>query len=148
LAAKAATSTIPIVFQAGVGPVEAGIVASLNWPGGNVTGTSIITGADLHAKRLEIMHELLPKAITVAALLDPKVVGTEVTAGEIQQAARALGLQVLIVKIGSESEFDAAFLEMTQSGTSALLVGGGAFFVTQRQRLVALALVMRCLRVT
>jgi putative tryptophan/tyrosine transport system substrate-binding protein len=137
--AIAATATIPIVFVIGVDPVRSGFVTSLNRPGGNVTGTSIVTGTDLHAKRLEILHELLPKAIRVAALLDPKVVGTEVTAGEIQQAARALGLQVLIVKTGSESEFDAAFLEMTQSGTSALLVGGGAFFVTQRQRLVALA---------
>jgi putative tryptophan/tyrosine transport system substrate-binding protein len=137
--AKAATATIPIVFVVGIDPVKTGLVASLNRPGGNVTGTSIVTGPDLHAKRLEILHELLPKTIAVAALLDPKVVGTEAIAGEIEQAARALALRVLIVKAGSESEFDAAFLSMMQSGTGALLVGGGAFFVTERQRLVALA---------
>ena len=137
--AIATTATIPIVFVVGVDPVRSGFVASLNRPGGNVTGTSIVTGPDLHAKRLEILHELLPRTITVAALLDPKVVGTEATAGEIEQAARALALRVLIVKAGSESEFDAAFLSMMQSGTGALLVGGGAFFVTERQRLVALA---------
>jgi ABC-type uncharacterized transport system substrate-binding protein len=137
--ALAATATIPIVFVVGVDPVSNGFVASLNRPGGNVTGTSIVAGPDLHAKRLEILHELVPKTITIAALLDPKVVETEATAGEIEQAARALALRVLIVKAGSESEFDVAFLNMTQSGAGALLVGGGAFFVTQRQRLVALA---------
>jgi putative ABC transport system substrate-binding protein len=137
--AIAATATIPIVFVVGVDPVRNGFVASLNRPGGNVTGTSIVTGPNLHAKRLEILHELVLKIITIAALLDPKVVDTEATAGEIEQAARALALQVLIVKTGSENEFDAAFLNMAQSGAGALLVGGGAFFVTQRQRLVALA---------
>jgi len=137
--AIAATTTIPIVFVVGVDPVRSGFVASLNRPGGNVTGTSIVAGADLHAKRLEILHELVPTTITIAALLDPNVVETEATAGEIEQAARALALQVLIVKAGSESELDAAFLNMTQSGAGALLVGGGAFYVTQRQRLAALA---------
>src|SRR5262249_6428584 len=137
--AIAATTTIPIVFVVAVDPVRSGFVASLNRPGGNVTGTRIVTGADLHAKRLEILHELVPTTITIAALLDPNVVETEATAGEIEQAARALALQVLIVKAGSESELDAAFLNMTQSGAGALLVGGGAFYVTQRQRLAALA---------
>jgi putative ABC transport system substrate-binding protein len=136
--AIAATTTIPIVFVIGVDPVKSGFVASLNRPGGNVTGTSIVTGADLHAKRLEVLHELVPKTVTVAALLDPSIVETEAIASEIEQAARALTLQVLIVKAGKESEFDAAFLKMAQSGAGALLVGGGAFFVTQRQRLVAL----------
>jgi putative ABC transport system substrate-binding protein len=137
--AIAATATIPIVFVVGVDPVRSGFVASLNRPGGNATGTSIVAGADLHAKRLEILHELVPKTVTIAALLDPKVVETEATAGEIEQAARALALRVLIVKAGSESEFDDAFLNMTQSGAGALLVGGGAFFVAERQRVVALA---------
>ena len=136
--AIAATATIPIVFVVGVDPVRNGFVASLNRPGGNVTGTSIVA-TDLQAKRLEILHELVPKTITIAALLDPKVVGTEAIVDEIEQAARALVLQVVIVKAGSESEFDAAFLNMTQSAVGAMLVGGGAFFVTQRQRLVALA---------
>ena len=137
--AIAATATIPIVFVIGVDPVRSGFVASLNRPGGNVTGTSIVAGADLHAKRLEILHELTPKAVTIAALLDPKVVETEVTTHDVEQAARVLGLQVLVVKVGTESEFNAAFLKIAQSSAGALLVGGGAFFVTQRRRLVALA---------
>ncbi len=137
--AIAATATIPIVFVVGVDPVRSGFVTNLNRPGGNVTGTSIAVGADLHAKRLEILHELVPKAITIAVLLDPKVVETEAIVGEIDQAARALACQVLVVKAESESKFDPAFLKMTQSGASALLVGGGAFFITQRQRLVELA---------
>jgi putative ABC transport system substrate-binding protein len=139
--AIAATATIPIVFVVGVDPVRSGFVSSLNRPGGNVTGTSIVTGADLHAKRLEILHELVPKTATIAALLDPKVVETETeaAASEIEQAARTLGLRVLIVKAGSEREFDDAFLNITQSGAGAVLVGGGAFFVTERQRVVALA---------
>jgi putative ABC transport system substrate-binding protein len=137
--AIAATAMIPIVFVIGVDPVKSGFVASLNRPGANVTGISIVTGGDLHAKRLEVLHELIPKADTIAALLDPKVVETEVIADEIEQAAPVLGLQVLIVKAGSESEFDAAFLQIARSGAGALLVGGGAFFVTQRRRLVAIA---------
>ncbi len=137
--AIAATATIPIVFVVGVDPVRSGFVTSLDRPGGNVTGTSIAVGADLHAKRLEILHQLVPKTITIAALLDPKVVETEAIAGEIKQAARALALKVVIVKAGGESEVDAAFSKIAQSGAGALLVGGGAFFVTQRQHLVALA---------
>src|SRR5439155_26127773 len=79
--AIAATTTIPIVFVVGVDPVRSGFVTSLNRPSGNVTGTSIVTGPDLHAKRLQILHELAPKSITIAVLLDPKVVETEATAG-------------------------------------------------------------------
>src|SRR5262249_39807415 len=92
-AAKAATATIPIVFVVGIDPVKTGLVASLNRPGANVTGISIVTGPDLHAKRLEVLHELAPKAVTIAALLDPNVV--ESPAHDVEQAARALGLQVL-----------------------------------------------------
>ena len=113
--AIAATATIPIVFVIGVDPVKSGFVSSLNRPGGNVTGTSIVTGADLHAKRLEVLHELAPKAASIAVLLDPKVVETELIVDEIQQAAHTLGIQVLIVKAGSESEFDAAFARASTS---------------------------------
>jgi putative ABC transport system substrate-binding protein len=127
------------VFVVGVDPVKSGFVASLNRPGGNVTGTSIVTGSDLHAKRLEVLHKVAPERTIIAALLDPKVIDTEALANEIEQAASALGLKILIVKAGNEGEFDAAFLKMAQSGAGALLVGGGAFFVTQRRRLVELA---------
>ena len=135
--AKAATATIPIVFVVGIDPVKTGLVASLNRPGANVTGISIVTGPDLHAKRLEVLHELAPKAVTIAALLDPNVV--ESAAHDVEQAARALGVQVVIVKAGREGELEAAFLKIAQSRADALLVGGGAFFVTQRRRLVGLA---------
>jgi len=135
--AKAATATIPIVFVVGIDPVKTGLVASLNRPGANVTGISIVTGSDLHAKRLEILHELAPKAVSIAVLLDPNVV--ESVGHDVEQAARALGLRVLIVEAGGESEFETAFLKIAQSGAGAMLVGGGAFFVTQRRHLVDLA---------
>jgi putative ABC transport system substrate-binding protein len=135
--AKAATATIPIVFVVGIDPVKTGLVASLNRPGANVTGISILTGPDLHAKRLEVLHELAPKVVTIAALLDPNVV--ESVAHDVEQAARALGVQVVIVKAGREGELEAAFLKIAQSRADALLVGGGGFFVTQRRRLVGLA---------
>jgi putative ABC transport system substrate-binding protein len=135
--AKAATATIPIVFVVGIDPVRTGLVASLNRPGANVTGISIVTGADLHAKRLEVLHELAPKAVTVAVLLDPNVV--ESATHDLEQAARALSLKLLIVNAGGEGEFEGSFLKISQSGASALLVGGGALFVSQRRRLIGLA---------
>src|SRR5262249_22031030 len=135
----AATATIPIVFVIGIDPVRTGLVASLNRPGANVTGVSIVTGGDLHCKRLEGLHEVIPQTVTFAALLDPQVVENEAAALDIEQAARALRMSVLIVEAGSEREFDPAFLKIAQSGAGALLVGGGAFFVAERQRLVALA---------
>src|SRR5262249_54733856 len=137
--AKAATPTIPIVFVVGIDPVRSGLVESLNRPGGNATGTSIATG-DLAAKRLEVLHELLPNATSIAMLLDPNVVESEVEAEGVKDAGRAVGREVTIVKASRESEFDPAFSTMVQSRVDALLVGGGAFFVTQRRRLVALAL--------
>jgi putative tryptophan/tyrosine transport system substrate-binding protein len=137
--AKTATPTIPIVFVVGIDPVRSGLVESLNRPGGNATGTSIATG-DLAAKRLEVLHELLPSATSIAMLLDPNVVESEIEAQGVKEAGRAVGGEVVIFKAASESEFDAAFSTMARSRVGALLVGGGAFFVTQRRRLVALAL--------
>jgi putative tryptophan/tyrosine transport system substrate-binding protein len=136
--AKAATATIPIVFVVGIDPVKTGLVASLNRPGANVTGVSIVTGSDLHAKRLEVLHELAPKAVSIAVLLDPNVVDTSI-GPDVEQAARAMGLPVLIVEAGDESEFETAYLKIVQSGAGALVIGGGAFFVAQRRRLVDLA---------
>jgi putative tryptophan/tyrosine transport system substrate-binding protein len=136
--AMAATSTIPIVFVIGVDPVRSGLVASLNRPGANVTGTSIVS-IDLDAKRLEILRELVPQAAVIAILLDPNVVETDISTQSVEVAARAIGRRVVIMKAASEHEFDAAFSIMVQSDAGALLVGGGAFFVTQRRRIVDLA---------
>jgi putative tryptophan/tyrosine transport system substrate-binding protein len=136
--AMAATSTIPIVFVIGIDPVRSGLIASLNRPGANVTGISI-GSIDLDAKRLEILRELVPQAAIIAILLDPNVVESDIASQSVEAAARAIGRQVVIVRAASEQEFDAAFSTMAQLGADALLVGGGAFFVTQRQRIVDLA---------
>ena len=137
--AKAATATIPIVFVVGIDPERSGLVPTLNRPGGNVTGTSIGAG-DLNAKRLEVLHELVPSADVIAVLLDSNAVESEVETQLIEQAARTIGRKALILKAAKENEFDTAFSTMARSGVGALPVGGGAFFVTQRRRLVALAL--------
>ena len=137
-AAMAATATIPIVFVVGIDPVRAGLVANLNQPGGNVTGTTIAT-PDLAPKRLEALHELVPRATVFALLEDPNVVESETEAALVQRAAGSIRRQVVVVKARSEGELDAAFTRIAQSGAVALLVGGGAFFVAQRRRLVALA---------
>ena len=137
--AMAATTTIPIVFVIGIDPVRSGLVSSLNRPGGNVTGVSILTTEDLHAKRLEILHALVPQTTVVAALLDPNVVESEILASSIEAAARAIGLRIVIVKAGDQHKFDAAFSAIGKFGAGALLVGGGALFVTHRRQIVDLA---------
>jgi putative tryptophan/tyrosine transport system substrate-binding protein len=137
-AAKAATSTIPIVFVSGDDPVAAGLVTSLNRPGGNVTGVSFTT-TPLNPKRLELLHELVPKPAVIALLWDSNTRDSERQLRDVETAARALGRQILIVKAGSESEFDAAFATMVQAGAGALFVGAGAFYTSRRRQLVALA---------
>ena len=137
-AAKAATATTPIVVVSGSDPVRMGLVASLNRPGGNVTGVIFITG-DLTAKRLGLLHELAPKTAVIAVLGDPNYPDIELLVKEAQDAARTIGRQILIVKAASNREFDAAFATIVQAGTGALLVGGGPFFNNQRRQLVALA---------
>ena len=135
-AAKAASNT-PIVFAVGADPVRIGLVSSLNRPGGNITGISFITGIDLVAKRLELLHELVPKATMLAALLD--------TAGEtqledVEAAARALGRQVVIARVASERDFDAAFEQIVKAGAGALAGLGGAVLTAQRRQIVALSI--------
>ena len=136
--AKAATSTIPIVFVSGGDPVEDGLVTSLNRPGGNVTGVSY-TSVPLNPKRLELLHELVPKPAVIAVLLDTNGPTLETQLRDIEAAARALGRQILIVKAGTESEIDAAFATIVQAGATALFVGTTAFYVSRRRQLVALA---------
>jgi ABC-type uncharacterized transport system substrate-binding protein len=138
LVAKAATAATPIVFVGGSDPIRTGLVASLNRPGGNVTGV-VFTVVDLTAKRLGLLHELVPQAALIAFLLDPNAPEAELQARDMEQAGRAVGRQILIVKAASEREFNAAFATIVQAGAGALLVGGGPLFVGQRRQLVALA---------
>jgi putative ABC transport system substrate-binding protein len=139
LAAKAATSTIPIVFISGVDPVAAGLVESLRRPGGNLTGLSNFS-TSLIAKRLELLHEIVPRASTIAVLVNPK---TPVTAQTIdagaEAAAQALGLHLDVFAASSESEIDAAFDTMVKRGAGAVLVAGDAYFNSRRMQLIALA---------
>jgi ABC-type uncharacterized transport system substrate-binding protein len=137
-AAKAATSTIPIIFVSGGDPVADGLVTSLNRPGGNVTGVSF-TGSPLNPKRLELLHELTPKPALIAVLMDANTPDLESQLRDIEAAARALGRQILVVKTGTESQIDAAFATIVQAGAGALFVGAGAFYTSRLPQLVALA---------
>jgi ABC-type uncharacterized transport system substrate-binding protein len=137
-AAKAATGTIPIVFTTGDDPVAAGLVTSLNRPGGNVTGVSFFTIA-LGAKRLELLHELVPNATVFAMIVNPKSPNADVQLKDAQAAARALGQQIHVFNASTENEIDAAFALVAKQKSDALLVGTDPFFTSQRDRLVALA---------
>jgi ABC-type uncharacterized transport system substrate-binding protein len=135
-AAKTATQTIPIVFVSGEDPVTIGLVANLNRPSGNVTGVVFFASGHLGTKRMELLCEMVPKAAMIAVLMDPRF-ATELPA--VEGAGRALGRQILVVNAASEHELDDSFSQVVQAGAGALLVGGGPFFTSQRQRLVALA---------
>jgi putative ABC transport system substrate-binding protein len=139
LTAKAATSTIPIVFVAGFDPVQMGLVASLNRPGGNVTGVTILD-VEPGPKRLELLHELVPGANDIAALVnskDPK--RAEITANELISAARPLGLQLHVLQAGSVRDFDSVFADMVKFRAGGLVIGGDPFFNNRREELGALA---------
>jgi putative ABC transport system substrate-binding protein len=138
LAAKAATSTIPVVFAVGADPIELGLVVSLARPGGNLTGTSILVG-ELIPKRLELLSELVPQAGVIAVLVNPNNPNTERIIRDVQEAARAKGVQLQIVKAGSESEIDAAFVALVQMRAGALIVGADPFFSSRREQFVELA---------
>ena len=138
-AAKAATASIPIVFATGEDPVKVGLVASLNRPGGNLTGISFYNSADLHSKQLEFLREVVPKAAVIGLLVNPTQAAAELQQSDAQMAARALGKQILIVNASSEHDFDMAFATLAQQRAGALLIAGSAFFTGQRDRLVALA---------
>jgi putative tryptophan/tyrosine transport system substrate-binding protein len=135
LAAKAATTTIPIVFSAGIDPVGLGFVASLNRPGGNITGVyHFSTG--LEAKRLGLLHEMVPKAATIAVLVNPNYSEAENQLRDVQEAAVRLGVQIVVVHANAESDFDAAFSAVVQQKAAALQVCASPFFNTKRQQLV------------
>ena len=138
LAAKQASTTIPIVFSIGSDPVEIGLVASLNRPGGNITGVYQFT-AGLEAKRLGLLQEMVPKARTIAVLLNPNYAPAENQLRDVQEAATRLGVQLVVVRANTEEEFNAAFSTIVQQKAGALLVCASPFFNSRRQQLVLLA---------
>jgi putative ABC transport system substrate-binding protein len=137
LAAKTATSTIPIVFIVGGDPVQKGLIASLSRPGGNLTGFSMIT-VELHPKQLDLLSELVPQAGVIALLVNPNNPNAERVMRDVQEAARAKGVRLAILKAGTESEIDAAFATLVQQQAGALLVTD-PFFLSRREQIVALA---------
>jgi putative ABC transport system substrate-binding protein len=138
LAAKAETSTIPIVFGIGSDPIIVGLVASINRPGANVTGITELTNA-LTAKRLEMLHTLMPKAASVAMLVNAGNPNAASDAKEAQAAASLLGLQLLVLSASGESEIEAAIANIVQQQAAALLVGSDAFLDGHRDQIIALA---------
>jgi putative ABC transport system substrate-binding protein len=138
LAAKGATSTIPIVFIQGGDPVELGLVASLARPGGNLTGVNFFTG-ELAAKRLEFLRELVPGAVRVAALLNPANPNIETVAKDVEAAARAMGLQMQVYEASTIGEIDAVFAALARERPDALFVTGDPVFRFRRVQLALLA---------
>ena len=137
-AAKAATSTIPIVFVTGGDPVKLGFVASLNRPGGNVTGVSYFT-TELTPKRLELVRELVPGVAAIAVLSNPASTRTQSDESDIEAAARSVGQRIVIMHAGTAGEIDTAFSIMAQQRAGALLVVGDAFLTSRRRQIAALA---------
>jgi putative ABC transport system substrate-binding protein len=138
LAAKAATTGIPIVFNVGADPVQLGLVASLNRPGGNLTGFNGFVG-ELGAKGLALLHELVPSIATVGFLENPNNPVFEVTTRDVLAAAAAIGLKVQRLKAGTDREIEAAFANLVKARTEALLVGADLFFVNRIEEIIALA---------
>jgi putative ABC transport system substrate-binding protein len=138
IAAKNATATIPIVFSIGDDPIRLGLVASLNRPGGNVTGVSFFS-TTLVAKRVELLHELMPKVATIAYLTDSNNPNSELEVREAQKAAHALGQQILVLKVSNERDFEPAFATLVENRAGGLVIGGTALYLTRRDQLVALA---------
>jgi ABC-type uncharacterized transport system substrate-binding protein len=139
LAAKAATTTIPIVFAIGSDPVETGLVVSLNRPGGNVTGATFLS-VELGAKRLELLRDFVPKIASIGLLVNPNNPNAAVQTKEMQAAATAFGLHLNVLTAGSQSDFDNAFATLVQQRTDALVVSADPFFFSHRDQLVALAM--------
>jgi len=139
LAAKSATSAIPIVFTFGDGdPVQHGLVESLNRPGGNVTGISMIAGA-LESKRLELLHEIVPKVTVIHMLVNPNNAGAVQDIPDVAVAARGMGLRLQVVPAGTAADIDAAFVKLGREKAQALLVMADGFFTLQRQQIAALS---------
>jgi putative tryptophan/tyrosine transport system substrate-binding protein len=139
LALKAATQTIPIVFSIGPDPVATGLVASLNHPGGNLTGVTV-SNVQVIAKRLELLHEFVPAATLIALLVNPtNAAATQAELMETQSAAQALGLRLMVVTASKPDEIETAFAAVVAERAGALVISGETFFTAQRNQLVALA---------
>jgi putative ABC transport system substrate-binding protein len=138
LVAKAATSTIPIVFSAVYDPVEVGLVASLNRPGGNITGMGLF-GSGMHAKIVQLLKELVSTAATIGYLVNPSDPGGERISQDAVVAATALGIEVKVVKASTEQGLDEAFASLMMLGAAGLVVPGDPYFASQRERVVALS---------
>ncbi len=138
LAAKRATASIPIVFLNGSDPVRSGLVASINRPGGNVTGVSLFAGT-LDAKRLELLHELVPRVALVAVLVNALVAETEARSRVLEQAARNLRIRLLFLDVSKEHDFSPAFEAIARERAGALFVSGSPFFLDRREQLTGLA---------
>jgi putative ABC transport system substrate-binding protein len=138
MAAKAATATIPIVFTSGLDPVQIGLVASFNRPGGNATGVALLT-TELGPKRLGLLRELLPKPGTIAFVVNPNNATTPFQVQAMQAAAQAVGQSLLVVEAGTEEQIDKAFAMMAERNVAAILYGTTLFFQVISERLVALA---------
>ena len=133
-AAKAATSTIPIVFTTGDDPVRVGLVASLSRPDGNATGVSVFT-ARLGSKRLGLLHEMVPMASPIGVLVNPTNPDTEDEANDIREAARGLGIQIVVARAGKADDLDDAFATLVNQGARALIIGSDTFFTSQRSQI-------------
>ena len=138
LAAKAATTTIPIVFMAGTDPVALGLVASLNRPGANVTGTSNLQ-AELAPKQLQLLRELIPNAASFGVLVDPAYPPAQSVIADLQASARTLGRQLIVVNATTDSDLETAFATFSQQRVGAVLVENSSFYARSREQLVALA---------
>jgi putative ABC transport system substrate-binding protein len=138
LAAKAASTTIPIVFAVAADPVKAGLVSGLNRPGGNLTGVNFLLNM-IAAKLFEVLNETVPKATTIGFLVNPSGPEAESAISEVSLASQALGLELFVVKASSENKIDAAFATLAQERVGALLVGNDVFFYSRREQIVALA---------
>ena len=138
LAAKAATSNIPIVFAVGSDPIKLGLVASVSRPGGNATGMNILTSA-LEAKRLGLLHELVPQAAIIGVLMNPNNSTTEGQLRDLHEAARTIGLQIHALRSSTDAEIDAAFEAVAQQHIAVLVVASDPFLDTRRDKIVALA---------
>ena len=138
LAAKAATQSIPIVFMLGSDPVEFGLVASLAHPGGNITGVALLQTPAV-AKRLDILHQLIPTATTIALLIDPENPFGQVERRQVEAAARTLGLALHVANAKSQNEINAIFPDLIARGVGAIMIGTDAYYVNQRRQIAALA---------